>query len=97
MVQRMTGLPSTTLSQNTFEPFFYSTHNFFPSYAPNIGAGENIYSLSYYGLYSPIIILSYFLPFVPMSYYIIATSVLSAFFSQKGFYIISFVENTALL
>ena len=69
-----------------FRTLFYSTHNFFPSYAPNIGAGENIYSLSYYGLYSPIIILSYFLPFVPMSYYIIATSVLSAFFSEGLLY-----------
>ena len=69
-----------------FRTLFYSTHNFFPSYAPNIGAGENIYALSYYGLYSPIIVLSYFLPFVPMSYYIIATSVLSVFFSEGLLY-----------
>ena len=49
-----------------FRTLFYSTHSLSPSYAPNIGGGENIYSLSYYGLHSPVILFSYLLPFVPM-------------------------------
>ena len=69
-----------------FRTLFYDTHQLFPSYAANIGAGESIYSLSYYGLYSPVIMLSYLLPFVPMSYYIMLSSVLSVFVSECIFY-----------
>ena len=47
-----------------FRKLFYKTGDFFPSFAPNIGCGENIYNLSYYGLYSPIILFSYLLPFL---------------------------------
>ena len=43
-----------------FRKLFYKTGDIFPSFAPNIGGGENIYNLSYYGLYSPIIMFSYF-------------------------------------
>ena len=49
--------------------------------------GENIYALSYYGLYSPVILPAYLLPFVPMSYYIMATSVLSALISEGALYV----------
>lgn len=70
-----------------FCTLFYSTHELFPSYAPNIGGGESIYALSYYGLYSPVIMVSYLLPFVPMSYYIMATSVLSALASEGLLYV----------
>ena len=42
-----------------FRKLFYETGEFFPSFAPNIGAGENIYYFSYYGLYSPFILFSY--------------------------------------
>ncbi|MDO4863977.1 MAG: YfhO family protein [Ruminococcus sp.] len=69
-----------------FRTLFYSTHELFPSYAPNLGGGENIYTLSYYGLYSPVIMLSYLLPFVPMSAYIMAASVLSVLFSEGALY-----------
>lgn len=70
-----------------FRTLFSATHELFPSYAPNIGGGENIYALSYYGLYSPVIMLSYLLPFVPMSYYIMVTSVLSALTSEALLYV----------
>lgn len=69
-----------------FRTLFYDTHKLFPSYAANIGAGESIYSLSYYGLYSPIIMLSYLLPFVPMAYYIMISSVAVVFASESIFY-----------
>lgn len=69
-----------------FRTLFYKTHQLFPSYAANIGGGENIYSLSYYGLYSPVIMLSYLLPFVPMGYYIMMCGVVTVFVSQALFY-----------
>lgn len=49
-----------------FRKLFYDSHNLFPNFAFNLGAGENIYYLSYYGLFSPFIILSYFLPNISM-------------------------------
>lgn len=69
-----------------FRTLFYSTHELFPSFAPNLGGGENIYALSYYGLCSPVILPSYLLPFMPMSSYIMATSVLSVLISEGALY-----------
>lgn len=71
-----------------FRTLFYSTHSFFPSYAPHIGGGESIYSLSYYGLFSPMMIPSYFLPFVSMGTYIMVTSILAALLSEVEFYLL---------
>lgn len=59
-----------------FRNLFYETHEFFPSFAFNIGAGQNIYNFSYYGLFNPIILISYFLPFVSMKDYITITNIL---------------------
>ena len=58
-----------------FRKLFYDTHELFPSFAFNIGAGQNIYNFAYYGLYSPIILLSYLLPFVSMKSYLIGASI----------------------
>ncbi len=58
-----------------FRQQFYQTGNPFPEFAPNIGGGQNIYNFSYYGLYSPIILVSYLLPFVKMGDYLMAASV----------------------
>ncbi len=64
-----------------FRKLFYETGEFFPDFAPNLGAGQNIYNLSYYGLFSPVIMLSYLLPFVPMKLYIQITTVLLVYIS----------------
>ena len=53
-----------------FRRLFYDTHNLFPNFAFNLGGGENIYYLSYYGLFNPLITFSYFLPMVKMIDYI---------------------------
>lgn len=58
-----------------FRQQFYDTGDFFPEFALNIGGGQNIYHFAYYGLYSPVFWLSYLLPFVNMSDYLIAASV----------------------
>ncbi|MBQ6546668.1 MAG: YfhO family protein [Bacilli bacterium] len=53
-----------------FRKLFYETKQLFPSYAFNLGMGQNIYNFSYYGLLSPTVLLSYLLPFIKMKIYI---------------------------
>ena len=69
-----------------FRQRFYDTGQFFPDITWNLGAGQNIYNFSYYGLFNPIIWISYLLPFVPMSLYIQITSILSYGASVVIFY-----------
>lgn len=49
-----------------FRKLFYSTGELFPNLALNLGGGQNIFYLSYYGLYSPIVLISYLFPNIPM-------------------------------
>lgn len=58
-----------------FRQQFYQTGQFFPEFAANIGGGQNIYNFSYYGLYNPIVLVAYLLPFVKMSDYLMAAGV----------------------
>lgn len=69
-----------------FRDLFYETDELIPSLAQNLGAAENIYYISYYGLLSPHILLSYLLPFVEMTDYIVAISLISLFSSVILFY-----------
>ena len=59
-----------------FRKQFYATGKLFPEFAMNLGGGQNIYNYSYYGLYSPLFLLSYVLPFVKMSTYVIVMEIL---------------------
>ena len=59
-----------------FRTLFYDTHNFFPSLALNLGMGQNIYNFSYYGLFNPLILISYLLPFIKMATYLKLISIL---------------------
>ncbi len=59
-----------------FRRLFYATGNIFPQFAPNIGGGQNIYNFAYYGLFNPIILISYALPFVRMDNYIMIVSLI---------------------
>ena len=58
-----------------FRNLFYQTGNIFPNFAPQLGAGQNIFYFAYYGLYNPIILLSYLLPLIPMGTYIMISSI----------------------
>ncbi|UKI58740.1 MAG: hypothetical protein L6V81_05085 [Clostridium sp.] len=49
-----------------FRSLFYKNFDLFPDLALNIGSGVNIYNYSYYGFLSPIILISYLLPFISM-------------------------------
>ena len=71
---------------DNFRRSFYESGELFPSFLLNLGAGENIYNLSYYGLFSPVILLSYLFPFVPMYIYIQIVSVLGMCISIFLFY-----------
>ena len=42
-----------------FRSLFYKTLNIFPDFALNLGSGQNIFYIAYYGYLSPIILLSY--------------------------------------
>lgn len=53
-----------------FRMLFYKTGELFPDFAFNIGGGQNIFYFAYYGLLSPVILVSYLFPFIPMSFYI---------------------------
>ena len=59
-----------------FRTLFYSSGNFFPSFAFQLGGGQNIYNFSYYGLYSPLLIFSYLVPFVKMLDYMQVLNIL---------------------
>ncbi len=65
-----------------FRQLYYSDHNLFPDFAFNIGSGQNIFNFSYYGLYNPIILLSYMLPMVNMTTYIIVSMVIICLLSS---------------
>lgn len=69
-----------------FRQQFYATGKFFPEFAANLGGGQNIYHFAYYGLYSPLILPSYLLPFVKMSDYIMAASITGLTASVLLFY-----------
>ena len=60
-----------------FRTLFYDSKNIFPSFAFNIGNGQNIYNLAYYGFLSPIFLIAYLLPFVPMDLYVSLISIIS--------------------
>ena len=59
-----------------FRKLFYQTKNLFPNFAPHLGSGQNIYNLSYYGLFNPVILISYMFPFISMRSYIQISSIL---------------------
>ncbi len=70
-----------------FRRRFYDTGSLFPDFAWNLGAGQNIYNLSYYGLFSPVILFSYLLPFVKMDWYIMISSMIMYGMSGVLFYV----------
>ena len=69
-----------------FRTLFYSTGNLFPDFAFNLGSGQNIYYLSYYGLLNPIILISYLFPNIKMIDYMITSSSIIVIISTVLFY-----------
>ena len=70
---------------------FYETKKLIPSLAINLGGGQNIYNIAYYGLLNPIILLSYLLPFIDMIDYLMITNIIILLTSSILFY--KFIKN----
>lgn len=66
---------------------FYQTHDLFPDYMRQIGGGQNVYFLSYYGLFRPDVLISLFLPFVAMKDIIISGAIISCLLSVSFCYL----------
>ena len=69
-----------------FRNLFYETGNPLPNFSLNLGMGQNIFYFSYYGLFSPIILISYLFPYIPMHIFMILISVIVFFTSILLFY-----------
>lgn len=69
-----------------FRTLYYDTGDLFPDFSFHLGAGQNIYALSYYGLFSPIVLLSYLFPSVSMLSYITAAMAVILIASISLFY-----------
>ena len=83
-----------------FRSLFYKNFDLFPDLALNIGSGVNIYNYSYYGFLSPIILISYLLPFISMKTYIQISSIIVVYSSVILFYYFlrsKFKEDVSLL
>lgn len=65
-----------TAFPETFRQNFYETGRLIPEILFGLGGGQNAFHFVYYGLCSPLIWLSYALPFVDMTVYIISMSIL---------------------
>lgn len=70
-----------------FRMLFYNTLDLFPDFTLNLGSGQNIYYLSYYGLFNPYILISYLFPHIEMIDYLITTNCLIILISSYLFYL----------
>ena len=57
-----------------FRQVFYESGQLIPNFLFQIGGGQNAFHFTYYGFLSPVILISYLLPFVDMTAYIIGAS-----------------------
>lgn len=62
---------------DTFRQAFYESKQLIPNFLFDIGGGQNAFNFIYYGFLSPGILLSYLLPFVDMTTYIICLCIVS--------------------
>ncbi len=75
-----------TMFPEYFRMLFYQTGELFPDFMLHLGAGQNIYNISYYGLLNPIVLLSYFFPFIKMVDFLMVMNVILILSSIYLFY-----------
>ncbi len=80
-----------TVIPEYFRMLFYKTGRLLPNLVLAYGNFQNIYNFSYYGLLSPIILLSYFFPFLSMTNYITFINIIILIVSAILFY--NFLEK----
>lgn len=76
---------------NYLRELFYSSGKIIPSFIIHIGSGQNVFNIAYYGLFNPIIMISYLFPFIKMLDYIIISNIILYVLSNLLFY--KFVSN----
>jgi len=79
---------------------FYHTGNIFQSFDLNTGAGQDVYDLAYYGYLSPVILISYLLPFMTMKTYIMSAAMICVFVSTALIYkwfVVKYSPRTAVI
>lgn len=69
-------LPQHIMFPDYFRKLFYETGDLLPNFSLALGAGQNIFNMSYYGLLNPIVLISYLLPFIDMTTYLIIANIL---------------------
>ena len=69
-----------------FRMMYFENNDFFPQFALNIGAGENIFYYSYYGLFSPLVVVSYLFKSVPMTTFMSVSMIVTVIASVLFFY-----------
>ena len=75
-----------------FRMLFYDTGKLIPNFAFHLGGGQNIYHYSYYGLLSPVFLVSYLFPFINMTTYTILSSIILYILTGILFY--KFLRNS---
>ncbi len=75
-----------TMLPEYFRTLFYQTKDPFPDFMMHLGAGQNIYNISYYGLLNPIVLLSYLFPFVKMVNFMMIMNIITVLISIYLFY-----------
>lgn len=65
-----------TVLPDLYRQIFFETGDLIPEFISQLGAGVNGFCFSYYGLFSPVFLASYLLPWVSMTDYVIAATVL---------------------
>ena len=70
---------------------FYETKKIIPDFILSLNNGINVYSLVDYGLLNPVILLSYLLPFINMTNYIIGSTIIIVIISTILLY--KFLHN----
>lgn len=71
---------------NYLREVFYSSFKIIPNFMIHIGSGQNVFNIAYYGLLSPIIMISYLFPFMRMLDYIIISNIILFVLSNLLFY-----------
>ena len=73
---------------NYLRNLFYNTKELIPDFSLSLNNGINIFNLVEYGFLNPIILISYLLPFVSMTNYIIISTIILIIVSTILLYII---------
>lgn len=87
-------LTQHTVIPEYFRNLFYETGRILPNLAMELGAGQNIFHYSYYGLLSPLILPSYLLPFVSMTSYVMIVSIF--LYLSSGILLYRFLKHHAI-